>query len=105
MIFQHAERAGVAADAPERIHFTRWVFATARNCAASGLVLEAKACMDLASRSAGSNRGARRGLGTFRCLSSMIGWRAAGQLASCGQRLKRPSAMTLQQSFARSLQK
>ena len=105
MIFGHAERAGVADDAPERVHFTRWVFATARNCAVAGLTLEAQACMDLAARSAGTNRSARRGLSSFRWLSSMIGWRAAGQLASCGQRLKRPSAMTLQQSFARSLQK
>jgi GT2 family glycosyltransferase len=104
LMFEHAERAGVSDESPERIHFTRWVFATARNCAAAGLIPETRACLELANRSAGQNRHARRGLRSFRWLSSLVGWRAAGQIAVCGQRWKRPSSMTLPQSFAQSLQ-
>jgi glycosyltransferase involved in cell wall biosynthesis len=105
MIFSHAERAGVTADEPDRIHFTRWVFATARNCAAAGLPSETRACLDLADRAAGDNRAARRGFRAFKWLSATVGYRAAGQLALWGQRWKRPSSSTLTQSFAESLQK
>ncbi len=104
MMFTSAEKAGVADDIPDRMHFTRWVFATARNCAAAGLIPEAKACLELADRSAGRNAAVRKGFTTFRWLSSTLGWRAAGQLSLLGQRLKRPSTFTLKQSFAKSLQ-
>ncbi len=104
MIFAHAETAGVSPASPDRVHFTRWVFATARNCAAAGLSSEARACLELADRSAGDNRSARRGFRTFAWLSATVGYRAAGQLALWGQRWKRPSSMTLTQSFAESLQ-
>ncbi|MBS0201601.1 MAG: glycosyltransferase family 2 protein [Planctomycetes bacterium] len=103
MMFGHAERAGVSDESPERVHFTRWVFATARNCAATGLIPEAKACLQLADQSAGSNRQARRGLRSFGWMSVAVGWRAAGRLSLLGQRLKRPSSMTLTQGFATSL--
>ncbi len=104
MVFGHAERAGVTADLPDRAHFTRWVFATARNCAVAGLIPEARACLDLADRAAGNNRAARRGLNAFQWLSATVGWRNAGKLALWGQRWKRPSQLTLTQSFAESLQ-
>lgn len=104
MVFDHAERAGVEAQSPDRVHFTRWVFATARNCAAAGLVHEARACLALADRAAGSNRAARRGFRAFAWMSAAVGWRAAGKLAVWGQRWKRPSPLTLKQSFAESLQ-
>lgn len=104
LIFAHAERAGVSDDTPERVHFTRWVFATARNCAAAGLIADAKSCIDLAERAAGRNRQARRGLRPFAWLSTVVGWRCAGRFSQWGQHLKRPSSMTLSQAFATSLE-
>ncbi len=103
-IFEHAERALVDDVQPERVHFARWVFATGRNCAAAGLSIEAKACLALADRAAGSNRQARKGLHLFRGLAATIGWRGAGRTALWCQQWKRPSTMTLPQSFAESLQ-
>ncbi len=102
-IFGHAERAGVHDEVPQRVHFTRWVFATARNCAAAGLIPETRACLDLADRAAGGNRQARRGLRLFRGLATMLGWRAAGRTMLWCQQFKHPSTMTLSQSFAESL--
>lgn len=104
MVFDHAESAGVAAETPDRVHFTRWVFAIARSCAAAGLIPEAQACLALADRAAGSHRGARRGFRSFAWLSATVGWRAAGRFSLWGQKWKRPSSMTLSQSFAESLQ-
>lgn len=104
MIFDHAERAGVPSDSPDRAHFSRWVFATARHCAAGGLIPEARSCLDLADRAAGDNRDARRGIPTFAWLSATVGWRAAGKLSQWGECWRRPSQLTLPQSFAESLQ-
>jgi GT2 family glycosyltransferase len=104
MIFRSAEQAGVSDESSDRMHFTRWVFATARNCAAAGLASEAKAGLELADRAAGRNTAVRRGFTTFRWLSSTLGWRVAGRLSLWGQQLKRPSAFTRTQSFADSLQ-
>lgn len=103
LLFEHAERAEVVDTAPERVHFTRWAFATARNCAAVGLIPEAKAVLKLADRSAGQNRQARQGLRSFAWLSRTIGWRNVGQLSLLSQKFKRPSSMTLPQAFSASL--
>jgi GT2 family glycosyltransferase len=104
-IFGHAERAGVPDDAAERVHFTRWAFATARLCAAASLASEAAAGLELADRAAGTNRSAKKGISLFRGLSRTFGWNATGQAALFLQRMKSPSSMTLTQSFARSLHK
>lgn len=104
LIFGHAERAGVTDDMPERAHFSRWVFTTARNCAAAGLVAEARSSLLLADLAAGRNQSARRGLRSFACLARTLGWRTVGQLSLWGQRFKRPSKLTLPQAFATSLQ-
>jgi hypothetical protein len=104
MIFASAERAGVSDVEPDRVHFTRWVFATARNCAASGLASEARACMELADRAAGTNRRARRGFRSFRWLTSVLGYRNVGRLSLAAQRIKPPSEMTLPQSFAKPIE-
>lgn len=103
MMFAHAEQAGVSCESADRVHFARWVFATARQCAAVGLTPEARRCLALADRSAGDNRAARKGFRAFSLLSSTLGFRFAGQLAQWGQSWKRPSSMTLTQSFAESL--
>lgn len=103
MIFEHALRADVAATTGARAHFARWVFATARNCAAAGLIPEARAGLELADRAAADNRAARRGMKSFGWLAATVGWRTAGQLSLWGQRWKRPSSLTMSQSFAESL--
>lgn len=104
MVFAHAERAGVSDESPDRVHFTRWVFATARSCAAVGLRAETRAGLDLAERAAGANRAARRGFRAFGWLSATVGYQSAGKLALWGQQWKGPSELTLPQSFAESLQ-
>jgi hypothetical protein len=100
----HAERGAVSADTPQRQHFTRWIFATARRCASAGYVNEAMECMQLAELSAGDCREVRKGFGTFRSLCRLIGTRNTGRLLVLGEQLKRrPGRHTLQESFARDL--
>ena len=105
LMLGHAERGGVLADQPQRQHFTRWVFATARKCADAGFVAEAEQCMILAERSAGDCREVRRGFSAFRSLCRWIGTRNTGRLLAFGERIKRrPGRLTLQESFTRDLQ-
>jgi hypothetical protein len=105
MMFGHAERAGIPAENPHRMHFTRWVFAVARQCAAAGLVREARECMELADRAAGLCREARGGFRFFRTASAVLGWRTMGRLC-----LRRESSgvkagrLTLPQSFAKEIE-
>ena len=51
----------VSPDSVESKHFTPWVFATARQCAAAGLSKDARECMELAERGNGDCTKARRG--------------------------------------------
>lgn len=104
LLLDHAEAAGVEAANPHRRHFTRWIFATARQCAAAGLVEEAKECMALADRSAGECDEVRHGFRAFKTLCRLIGTRSAGRLGLWLQAIKRPGSHTMQQSFARDLE-
>lgn len=104
LMLRHAEQGGVLAHVPQRQHFTRWVFATARKCATAGLVVEAEQCMNLAERSAGDCTEVRRGFGAFRSMCRWLGTRNTGHLLALGERFKRrPGRLTLQESFARDL--
>lgn len=104
LLLQHAETAGVAVDSDHRKHFTRWVFATARQCAAAGLVKEAAECMELADQSAGQCAEVRSGFKSFRLMCRVMGTRNAGRLALWLQGRKRPGRHTMQQTFARDLE-
>lgn len=104
LMLGHAERAEVAPATPQRKHFTRWIFATARQCAAAGLAREARECLVLAERSAGDCREARRGLHLFRVVGSIVGLRLAGRLMMSAEHFMKPGRLTLEQSFARDLQ-
>lgn len=97
----HAEQAGVCSDTPERQHFTRWVFATARRCAAVGLCGETRECMELAERSAGNCTRARKGFRLFYVMCRTLGTQRAGRLLLKAETFKKPSGLTLEQSFAR----
>ncbi len=104
LMLSHAERGGVPPESPERRHFTRWIFATSRQCAAAGHVREAQQCMHLAERSAGGCRDVSCGFGTFRSLCRLIGTKNTGRLLMLGQQFKRrPGHHTLKESFSRDL--
>ena len=105
LMLGHAERGEVSAKSPERQHFTRWIFATARQCARAGLISEVDKCMQLAELSAGDCGEVRHGFGSFRSLCRWLGPRNTGRLLMLGERIKRrPGKHTLQESFARDLQ-
>jgi glycosyltransferase involved in cell wall biosynthesis len=103
LMLGHAERAGVSPESAERKHFSRWVFATARQCAAAGLSREARECMELAERSAGGCADARRGFRMFQSLCAVMGAKRAGGVLRIAERWKKPGALTAEQSFARDL--
>lgn len=93
-----AIEAGVAVDAPERRHFSRWMFAQARECALLGADSAAAALVQL-SIEASPSRSADRFL--FTQLVQVIGWRrASGWSEALRSRLsKRPGSCTLKQSW------
>jgi hypothetical protein len=79
LMFQHAQRAGVDQGAPEMQHFSRWVFANARQCGAMGDADGARGCFDVAIQASG---GDRRDLKTYRAVSNLIGWTNSGRLCN-----------------------
>jgi GT2 family glycosyltransferase len=101
LMLQHAERAGVAPDTPERQHFTRWIFTTARYLAAVGLAQESQHCLELAERSAGDCSAAQKGFRVFSGACKLLGTRRAGGLFLALEKWTRPSRLTLEQSFAK----
>lgn len=104
MMLGHAEKAGVTADTPQRQHFTRWVFALARQCAAAGHSVETWQAFALAERAAGDCQSVRRGFTAFRRLASIFGVRLTGRLLQTVEAWKRrPSEFTMRESFAKDL--
>ena len=100
-LWDNALRAGVSLDTGEVHHFSRWAFSIARDCASVGLVSEAKELLSIARASAHGDRAVGRGLRSFECLASTIGWRAAGKLARLTKWLRSQSSFTLPQSWNR----
>lgn len=103
LLLGHAEKVGVAPTSPQRQRFTRWVFATARQCAAAGLVDTAKQCMVLAETSAGTCRDVRRGFGVFYAMCAVLGWERAGRSMLSLQSRWRPGRFIKQHSFAKEI--
>ncbi|MBI3866300.1 MAG: glycosyltransferase family 2 protein [Planctomycetia bacterium] len=104
LMLDHAERGGIPASSPQRQHFTRWIFATARKCAYVGAAADVETCMRLAELSAGDCGEVRQGFSAFRSLCRWIGPRSTGRLLALRERLKRgPGRHTLQESFASDL--
>lgn len=102
MMFTHAERAGIVDDDPHRQHFTRWVFAAARQCAIAGLGRECRDLLALADRAAGNCRSVRKGFGAFRAMLNLGGVRTTGWLMRQAERFRAsPGKHTLEQSFSR----
>lgn len=95
-LLTHADRAGVAPDAPQRQHFARWAFAEARRCAAAGLADEFERCLELTRRAGDPGSGATRGTALFRYLAKALGLRAAGRISLAVEKIKsRPGRLTL----------
>lgn len=100
-LWNNAVLAGIGeTTCPERLHFARWCFAIGRQCSVQGLSTESRELFQLAEQSAGDQREALRGVGLFRWLTHAVGGRTAGRIFGLAERLKRPSAWTLSQSFA-----
>ena len=99
LMLRHARAAGVAADAPERRHFSRWVFLSARECGAAGDADAARQCFALAVEAVG---GETHDLRAYRCVAGAVGWCAAGRLSAWLIRLtrRRPGPQTLPLSDA-----
>ena len=101
-LWRNAVRAGVPAEAPERQHFARWSFATARRCAAVGLADEMQIALNLTLEAAGPNGRGAQGITIFRLMSKSIGVVATGRLARTIESFGwQPGDATLPQSFSR----
>ncbi len=81
MMFTNAEQAGVSCESADRVHFTRWVFATARQCAAVGLTRKPVAAWHSPTAPRVTIVRPAKGFRAFSLLSSTLGFRFAGQLA------------------------
>lgn len=76
LMLEHAQRAGIAADAPEMRHFARDLFHIARQCGAAGLEDESRMLVE-----ATSSISAARDLRAYALLARGIGWGRAAWLA------------------------
>ncbi len=105
MMLQHAIRGNVSAESPERMHFTRWMFTTARHAAAAGLSAEARELLQLTHRSASGNPKSLKGVRAFEILSGLLGLASAGRIAFYLEQLRKtPSRLTIQESHAKAVQ-
>jgi glycosyltransferase involved in cell wall biosynthesis len=83
LIADHARRAGVPPAAPEFQHFSRDLFHLARQCAAAGLVEEARKLIELARGIADSTD-----LRIYSSISNLLGWRTAARMAEALERIR-----------------
>jgi glycosyltransferase involved in cell wall biosynthesis len=101
MLLTHAKRGGVESHNPHRKHFSRWAFALARNAARAGAIEDAKALMKVAVESAGDQNDSKSGFFLFRSLTAIVGWQFAACMLAIMEQFKRPSSMTLPESFSK----
>src|SRR5207244_3153413 len=73
LIYAHARRAGIAADAPEMRHFARELFLLARQCGAAELAEESRRLFELAREASGGEAG-RMQFRLYRALAGVVGW-------------------------------
>lgn len=89
LILEHAQRAGVAAEAPEMQHFARELFLLSRQCGAAGLAAESKRLFGLAKSASGQARGERWDFKLYGLLAAVTGWRALGAVACYSDKLRK----------------
>lgn len=86
-ILRHAQRFGITTGAPEMQHFARELFLLARQCGAAGLVPESRRLFDLA-REASGPAASRLQFRGYRAVAAILGWSAAGKIATLADRLR-----------------
>jgi glycosyltransferase involved in cell wall biosynthesis len=79
----HARQAAIADEAPEMRHFARELFLLARQCGAAGLTEESRRLVE-AARSVS----AARDLRIYQGIARLVGWSAAGKIATLSDRLR-----------------
>jgi glycosyltransferase involved in cell wall biosynthesis len=82
-ILGHARRAGIGDDAPEMRHFARELFLLARQCGAAGLADESRRLV-----AAARSVSAARDLRVYEGIARLVGWAAAGKIATFSDRLR-----------------
>ncbi|HYK02414.1 MAG TPA: glycosyltransferase family A protein [Thermoanaerobaculia bacterium] len=87
LIYQHALRAGIDAEAPEMRHYARELFLLARQCGAAGLAEESRMLFELAREASGSRRHSLQFL-AYRAAAALLGWNLTGRLACISDRLR-----------------
>jgi hypothetical protein len=101
LLLKHAVTAGVTPAAPEMQHFSRWLFHTARECAAAGMQEQAAACLAWAKKAAGSEGAAGRDYRLWELLVRTLGPVRAGRLARRWSDYRSSgSKLSLKQSWA-----
>jgi glycosyltransferase involved in cell wall biosynthesis len=82
-ILGHARRAGIGDDAQEMRHFARELFLLARQCGAAGLAGESRRLI-----AAARSVSAARDLRLYEGIARLVGWAAAGKIATFSDRLR-----------------
>ncbi len=95
-----ARQAGVGLETPEMRHFSRWVFAHARQCGELGDADASRSLLELAGLAAG---GQAIDLRTYGLMAHVLGYRGAARLGSWVARSRggRSGRQTLKQSWMR----
>jgi glycosyltransferase involved in cell wall biosynthesis len=86
-ILRSAQRADIPSSAPEMQQFARKLFLLARQTGAAGLADEASRLFALA-REASADDAGRLQFRLYAALAALVGWRAAGKLATMSDRLR-----------------
>lgn len=89
LIFDHATRAGIAAEVPEMQHFARELFLLARQCGACGLALESRDLFALARKASGEPRAAGIDFRLYGIAAGILGWPLTGRIACWADRFRR----------------
>ena len=87
LMFEHAQRAGVGAEAPEMQHFARDLFLIARQCGAAGLPRESKMLFELARDASGAGRD-RLQFRIYAAAARLLGWSLTGRIACMSDGLR-----------------
>lgn len=89
LIFDHATRAGISADASEMQHFARELFLLARQCGAAGLARESRDLFELSIQASGESRAGGIDFTLYRAAAGILGWPLAGRLACWADRFRK----------------
>jgi len=89
LIYGHATRAGIIAQAPEMRHFARELFLLARQCGAAGLDAESRDLFQLAIDASGESRARGIDFRLYRTVAGILGWPMTGRLACWADRIRK----------------